>query len=38
MIEGFNDKARLAKPNEIESMRNRADLRKLMAELEAKPH
>jgi tetratricopeptide (TPR) repeat protein len=35
---GFNDKARLAKSKEFDSMRDRSDFRKLMAESEAKQH
>ncbi len=35
---GFHDKDRLAKTREFDSMRDRPDFRKLMAELEAKPH
>ena len=35
---GFNDTARLAKPKEFVSVRDRADFRKLIAELEAKQH
>ena len=35
---GFNDKDRLANPKEFDSVRDRADFRKLMAELEAKQH
>jgi eukaryotic-like serine/threonine-protein kinase len=35
---GFNDKDRLAKSKEFDSMRDRADFRRFMAELEAKQH
>ena len=35
---GFNDKDRLAKRKEFDSVRDRADFRKLIAELEAKGH
>jgi hypothetical protein len=35
---GFNDRDRLAKPKEFDSVRDRANFRKLMAELEAKQH
>ena len=35
---GFNDKDRLAKSKDFDSVRDRADFRKLIAELEAKGH
>jgi tetratricopeptide (TPR) repeat protein len=35
---GFSDKDRLAKSKEFNLMRNRGDFRKLIAQLEAKPH